>query len=190
MESWSRKVKEAVAVLKKGGVVVFPTETAYGLAADPENRRAVKRIYHIKGREAGKKLPLIAADAGMAIVYAKVSPLLAKLARKHWPGPLTVVGKRAAVRVSSHPVARALSRGLGRPIISTSANVSGQPTCYSVKSFLKQLSLRGVRSNDRTTKQSPDFIIDVGALPRRKPSTIVTERKGQITILRQGSIRL
>jgi len=175
----NKQLEEAIAVLKQGGVVLFPTETAYGLAADTGNAKAVRRIYKIKGRDAGKQLPWIASDAAMAERAAGVSSSLMRLARKHWPGPLTVVGTHAAVRVSSHPAARALARGLGRPITATSANRAGQPACYSVRAFLKQLG-----------KNSPDFILDVGALPRRKPSTIVAEKDGEIVVLRKGPIRL
>lgn len=181
----SKQVKEAIAVLAKGGVVVYPTETAYGLAADVTNAKAVRQIYAIKGREKGMRLPWIVADRQMAEKYVGLSPAMKRLAAKHWPGPLTVVGKKAAVRVSSHPIARALARGLGRPITATSANVSGQPACYSVRAFLKQT---GLVSPIR--RIGPLSFVDVGLLPRRKPSTIVSEQDGKIVVLRQGSIRL
>lgn len=181
MSSRHKQAQEAIAVLKKGGVVVFPTETAYGLAADPANKGAMRRIYLIKGREKTKNLPFIAADFRMAVRFAKPGPLLVKLARTHWPGPLTIVGKKAAVRVSSHSVARALSRALGRPIVSTSANVSGQPVCYSVRAVKKQFAGH---------THQPDYYFDVGALPRRKPSTLVKEEKGRLIVLRQGGIRV
>ena len=172
-----KQLQEAIAVLKKGGVVLFPTETAYGLAADSGNPRAMRKIYRVKGRDAKKQLPFIAATPAMANAFAKIPAPLVKIARRYWPGPLTVVGKRAAVRVSDHPVARALSKGLGRPITATSANISGKPTCYSVRAVLKQ----GVEA---------DFILDVGALRRRKPSTIIAWKDGEIVVLRQGPIRL
>jgi L-threonylcarbamoyladenylate synthase len=177
----NEQFKQAVAVLRKGGVVVFPTETAYGLAADTGNPRAAGKIFAIKGRGHEKKLPAIAASAAMAQRYAEISPKLMNIARAFWPGPLTVVGSRAAVRVSPHPIARALSKALGRPIFSTSANVSGMPTCYSVVEVSKQFARRRLQ---------PDFALDVGPLPRRKPSTIIAEQDGRIVVLRQGSLRI
>lgn len=191
-----KQIQEAITVLKRGGVVVFPTETAYGLAADARNPRAVRRVFEIKGREPGKTPPLIAADRKMAEEYVEIAPALALLVEKHWPGPLTVVGKvgkglssevvrrdgTVAVRVSSSAVARALSKGLGAPIVATSANVSGLSACYSVRTFEKQRAA--------ARHPAPDFVLDAGPLPYRKPSTIVTERKGKVVVLRHGSVSL
>ncbi len=181
-------------VLKHGGVVLFPTETAYGLAVDATNPRAVKRVHEIKGRAEEKTFPLIAADAKMAESVMKLSPRLLALAKKHWPGALTIVApvqKKSglakevvreegtiAVRVSSGAIAKALAKGLGSPITSTSANKSGETTCYSVRAFFKQLPEADV------------FVLDGGAIPRRALSTIIVEENGQIIVRRQGSIRI
>ena len=201
----NKQIDEAINVLTRGGVVVFPTETAYGLAADATNPRAVRRVYEIKGREPGKPPPLIVASRAMAEEYAEIPEALVPLVDAHWPavrgseepsgsrrGALTVVGKvgkglasgvvradgTVAVRVSPHPVARALSKGLGLPIVATSANVSGLSPCYSVNTFLRQLRAAG--------HPEPDAIIDVGPIPRRRPSTIVGVKKGKVVVLRQG----
>lgn len=192
----NKQIDEAINVLKRGGVVVFPTETAYGLAADATDPRAVRHVYDIKGREPGKTPPLIVADRAMAEEYAEIPDVLLPLTEKHWPGALTVVGKvgkglasgvvradgTVAVRVSPHPVARALAKGLGLPIVATSANVSGLSPCYSVNTFLKQLRAAG--------HPEPDAVIDVGPIPRRRPSTIVTVKKGKVVVLRQGSVKV
>lgn len=192
----NKAILEAINVLAHGGVVAFPTETAYGLAADATNPAALRRVNAIKGREPGKTPPLIAADRTMAEEYLVIPDALRPLADAHWPGPLTLVGKvgRAlasgavrsdgtiALRVSSHPVAKALAAGLGRPIVATSANVSGLSNCYSVRTFLKQV---------RDAKHAePDFVIDVGPIPRRKPSTLVAVEKGMVVVLRQGTVRV
>lgn len=187
---------DAPRVLRSGGTVVFPTETAYGIAADATNAQAVRRVMQVKGRDAGKTAPLIVASRAMAARYAVLSPALRALAKQHWPGPLTIVAParpdsglasdiiRAdgtiAVRVSSHPTARALSRALGGPILATSANRAGQPTCYSVQAIKRQFAGR---------KVLPDLFLDAGTLPKRLPSTIITEREGNIEVLRAGSIR-
>jgi len=188
--------KNAVEILKAGGVVCFPTETAYGLAADATNAKAVRRIFEIKGRGKEKTFPLIAASQSMVEKYAILSPIIRRLVKKYWPGPLTVVapirrgvelargtvrGRTIAIRVPNHPIARELSKRLGRPIVSTSANVSGEPVCYSIRAVKKQFV---------DQKFQPDFYLDVGRLPKRKPSTIVMEKNGEIVVLRQGEIKL
>jgi L-threonylcarbamoyladenylate synthase len=199
---------KAVEILKAGGAVVFPTETAYGLAVDATNEKAVRRVFAIKGRGKEKSFPLIAADFKMVEKYAILSPAIKKLVKKYWPGPLTViVGVRhlpleaseakwggapqlssgvirsgtIAIRVPDHPIACELSRRLGQPIVSTSANVSGEPICYSIRAVKKQFVGR---------KTQPDFYLEAGCLKKVKPSTIVMEKDGEIIILRQGEISI
>ena len=130
---------DALNALRAGELVVFPTETFYGIAADAYSEKALARLVSVKGRELGKPIALIAADPEMAFSLGREVPLVArKLAEVFWPGPLTLVFPARAglspeivgvdgvgVRVSSHPIARALSRGLGRPITATSANPAG-----------------------------------------------------------------
>lgn len=188
-------MSEAVDTLKDGGVIVFPTETSYGLAADATNPRAVERLLAIKKRKASQTLPLIVADMQMAKAYADLSPLLESFAKRFWPGALTIVAASRnqldrhavdrngfiALRVSGSDVARALSKGLGKPIVSTSANRSGESDVYSIRAF---------RSQYATAKLQPDLILDAGTLPKRKPSTIIRETGGKIEVLRQGSIKI
>lgn len=187
-----RLVQEAIAVLKQGGVVVFPTETAYGLAADATNEAAVEKIFEIKGRDGEKSLPLIAASREMVERYAGIPRGLEKLASQHWPGPLTLVlpamgglapgvvrNGTVAIRVSSHPIARELCEGLRAPIVSTSANLRGQPTCYSMEDVRAQLG------------DTPDLYIDAGVLHPEPPSTIVSiDDYGYPEVLRQGGLEI
>ncbi|MBI5369661.1 threonylcarbamoyl-AMP synthase [Candidatus Uhrbacteria bacterium] len=191
-------IQEAVAVLKNGGVVVYPTETAYGLAADATNERAVERVRAIKGREAWKTPPLIVADKQMAERYVMLSSVLNKLVHELWPGPLTIVapvsdfGRQelaqgvirdgtVALRVSSHKIASALSRELGKPIVATSANVAGEPTCFDIVC---------VRTQFASQLLQPDFFLDEGPLPECKPSTLIAECDGEVVILREGAIEI
>ncbi len=189
-------MKQAVHVLKQGGVVVFPTETAYGLAADATSATAVARVLLIKQRDRGNPLPLIAADREMVERVAEIPPELGELADKHWPGPLTLELKLfdtglalrfldrgiAGIRVSSHPVAQALSKELGGPIVSTSANRSGKPTCFRVEDLKRQFE-----GCDNT----PDFYLDAGMLEPELPSTIVgLDADRKIVVYRQGRITL
>jgi L-threonylcarbamoyladenylate synthase len=191
-EHLTGQIQEAVDILKRGGVVVFPTETSYGLAADATNEAAVVRVFRIKGREEEKSLPLIASSREMVERYAGIPRGLGNLASQYWPGPLTLVlpamGRLAsgvmkdgtvAIRVSSHPIARALCEGIDRPIVSTSANRTGQRTCYSVADVRAQLG------------DAPDLYIDVGILRPEPPSTIVgIDDYGYPEILRQGSVEI
>ncbi len=190
-------VREAIAVLKKGGVVVFPTETSYGIAADATNTRAIKKVFAIKGRSSEFPPPLIVSSATAALQTVVLSSLLLGFAKRYWPGPLTVKAtpqkgvklsswvKRpdgsVVIRVSSHVVSKALAKGLGRPIIATSANRHGMRSCYSVPAFRRQL---------KGQKFQPDMFLDIGAIPVRKASTIIGEEEGKIVIHRQGSIRI
>lgn len=198
-----RAIRSALRALRAGGVVVFPTETAYGLAADVTNKRALQKIYRIKGRAKSKQLSWIVSSRAMAERYVRMTPLARKLARRYWPGPLTLVLKRkghrgtTALRVSSHPVARALARGLGRPITATSANLAGKKECYTVKDVLSQLhgSTRLTTSGSagfaiKGGHTNPDLALDAGRLPKRKPTTIVDVTANKYHILRKGSITL
>ncbi len=190
-----RALAEAAAVLRAGGVVVMPTETAYGLAAVPSDRAAVGRIYRIKGRPARKALPLI-ADSMASVRRAFVLDGRAlSLARGYWPGPLTLVlpfrrnaglpaaagGTSGAVRVPRSAWARALAEAAGGLVTSTSANLSGEAAIYDARKVVA--SFRGRR-------HAPDLVLDAGALPVRMPSTIVRAKKGKIEVLREGPVKV
>lgn len=191
-------LRVAVKILRDGGVVAYPTDTAYGLAADPENKKAILKIFKIKGRSKEKSLPLIAGSLKIAKKYAVFDILSLHLAKKYWPGPLTLVLKPTAlarknfskkvfnngtiaIRVPGSNAARKLSLAIKRPIISTSANVSGEQMCYSASQIKKQFKDRNLH---------PDFILDGGRLKKVKASTIVEVKDGKIAVLRQGRIKV
>jgi L-threonylcarbamoyladenylate synthase len=140
-------IAEAATAIRAGAVVVFPTETFYGVAVDPFSPAAMERLFALKGREAGKTVALIAADAGSAFALASaIPPAARKLADRFWPGPLTLVMPArgglhdslvgqdggVGVRVSPHPLALALARAVGHPITATSANLTGQPPASTI----------------------------------------------------------
>lgn len=192
------EIRNAVKILKNGGVIVFPTETSYAIGCDATNARAVRRVFAIKGRGAGKGTPLLVDSLQTAERWGVFSSTAKKLAKKYWPGPLTMVvpvrGRKiaksvlqdgtVALRVSSNPVARALARGLGRPLVATSANLSGRPPCYSIRAFLSQIQ----HSTPDPIRREGVVVVNVGALPRRKPTTLVRVVGDQIEILRPGSV--
>ena len=190
----NRDIKKAIAIIKSGGVVAAPTETAYGLIADAMSPQAVKKIFLIKGRSKIKPLPLIAASSAMVKKFFHLNKRESDLAKKYWPGPLTLLlkpknkfpnalalgRKKLAVRVSSSRAIRKISAAVGNPVTATSANKSGAGECYSAMCVEKAF---------RDIKKTPDMILDAGALARKLPSTIIEVSGDKIKVLRQGQIK-
>ncbi|MCK5459935.1 threonylcarbamoyl-AMP synthase [Candidatus Parcubacteria bacterium] len=179
----------SVKILKNSGVAVFPTETAYGLAADFTDKKAVDKIFKIKQRKRKKLLPIIASDIKMAKKYFNFDKNSLILAKKYWPGPLTLIlnkrgqnrGKGIAVRVSNNKFTNQLAKKLGKPITATSANISGQNLCYDIFDVIKQM---------RQNRIKPDIFLDAGTLPKNPPSTIIDARSEKIKTVRQGKIKI
>lgn len=147
-------VKEAADVIKNGGLVVFPTESFYGLAADTRRPFALKKVFRVKRREESKPLLVLIAEKNwINQLSAYVPPKAEKLMRSFWPGPLTIIfpavdeldealtgnAGKVGVRLPSHPVARALVRSVGAPITGTSANISGRPAPTTWEEAFKQI---------------------------------------------------
>lgn len=183
-------MKEAVQILKKGGIIVLPTDTVYGLGADAFNSKAVDRIYEVKNRPSHLPLPLLLSDVSQITMVAESVPEVGwLLASGFWPGGLTLVlpkiaslpshltrGPTIAVRIPNHPVCLALIEGLGRPIIGTSANISGRPSCLTADEVKQQLG------------DKVDLIVDGGKCPGGGESTIVDVTAEVPVVLRQGII--
>lgn len=183
----------AADFVARGEVVAYPTETFYGLAADPRNAHAIERVFAAKGRRSEEPLPLIAADlAQVERWFGTLSPIAATLARGFWPGPLTLVlplpadlalptnltaGRdNIAVRVPAHAVARALAALAGGVITSTSANPSGTPPATTADEVRRTLA-------DRVA-----LVIDGGTTAGGAPSTIVDVMGAQPRLVRAGVI--
>ena len=176
-------IAAAVEALRNGEIVCYPTETFYALGIDLRNSSARQRLFSTKRRSAEKDLPLIASDMQMVSKFSDTSdPRLHALTKKFWPGPLTVVlrslgGKGSlAIRISSHPIARELARSFGSPIVSTSANVSGEPA-IAEPSLLNHEVQRYIA-----------VLLDDGRCAGGKPSTIVSLLEKPAKILREGEI--
>lgn len=172
-------VKYALQVLRQGGVIVYPTESSYGIGADFSNEKAVRRIFRIKGRIKGKKLSVIVGSIAAIKKYAIIRKDAAALARKFMPGPLTLVVNAKpkgtiAFRIPSHPFALSLAKRYKKPITATSANISDKPSLYKIKDVI------------RIFGGSVDLIIDAGDLPKNKPSTIYDLSKKKL--LRKGPV--
>jgi L-threonylcarbamoyladenylate synthase len=184
-------LQEAAKWIRGGGVVALPTDTLYGLAVDPFQAAAVERVFAVKGREAGRALPLIAADAAqVAARLGPLPPLGDRLAQRFWPGPLTLLvvahaalphgvtagTGRVGVRVPAHDVARAICRGVDGPVTATSANRSGEPATADPDVV------------ERTLGGSVDLLIDTGPAPGGPPSTIVDVTGPAPRLVREGAV--
>lgn len=185
-------VKYACEQIKAGHVLGMPTDTFYGLAADPYNLRAVERVYEIKSRLKHKPLSLLIENVDQAEEFAKpLSDDFHILARRFWPGPLTIIVPAAshlplkvtantgnvALRVPAAEIPLAVVRSAGIPITATSANLSGAAECTTAQQVRDQL------------KDRIPLIVDGGKSPRSVPSTIVHfTDDGSWSILREGAI--
>lgn len=188
-------IPEIVTALRAGQVLVYPTETVYGLGCDATNSVAVDKIFAIKKRQQDKSVLVIAANLGMMMDYIGWTPKLQELADKYWPGPLTIVApvkfkndlasgviaedNTVAFRVTDHPLAHELSQQLGKPIVSTSANISATANPYEIEDVLEMFG---------NQIEQPDIIIDGGSLPHHSPSTIIKIVGEEIVVLRQGEL--
>jgi L-threonylcarbamoyladenylate synthase len=188
------------ALLEMGGVLAIPTESSYGLAADPRNAEGIARVYGLKGRDGSKALPLVAAGRGQIAalgldVGALERPELAPLVARWWPGPLTVVlplregadpaglpvlapDGTVAVRIPGHRGLRELLAAVGRPLTATSANRSGEPPV---------LDPDGAAALLAGLPEGTAAVIDGGVLPGGPPSTLVRPRDGRVEVLRPGA---
>ena len=184
-------VARAAVILRAGGIVAYPTDTFYGLAANPASVAAIQQLYRIKGRRVDPAMPLIAAGIEQVEACAgALSPLARRLVERLWPGPLTIVipawagladavhagTGTVAVRVPAHPTARALAAACGWPITSTSANRSADPAPTTPADVRLTLGA------------SLDAIIDGGALPGGLPSTIVDVTGLEPRLVRAGAV--
>jgi len=179
-----QKARQSIA---QGELIIFPTDTVYGLAADPFNEKAVMSVIKAKQRAIDKGFPVLVANINLAKQLVDFSPNALNLAKQFWPGALTLVlplkkalpnlttGYRTslAIRIPSHPIAKLLAQ---LPIIGTSANVSGQKPPITADEARAQLG------------HSVKLILDSGPAKNGKPSTIVDLTGSEPRILREGAI--
>ena len=185
------EIRQAVGLLREGGVAAIPTDTLYGLAADAFNAEAIERVFAVKERPDGLALPvLLSGLEQLEMVSGNVPEEAVALAEAYWPGPLTlIVGKDAAlpprltagqetvaVRVPAHPVPRELAGRLGRPITGTSANISGAPDPQNIDELRCQVG-------DRV-----DCVVSCGPVPAGTASTIVDLTAGVPKLVREGAV--
>ena len=187
----SAGIARAARVILAGGVVAMPTDTFYGLAANPFRADAVARVFEAKGRQRERALPLVAAD--LEQVTARLGELTSSaraLADRFWPGPLTLLlaappalapdvsggTGHVGVRVPAHEVARALCRACGVPLTATSANISGDPASADPDIIARTLG-------DRI-----ELLLDAGPAPGGLASTIVDATGETPRLVRAGAV--
>lgn len=186
-------IKKAVACLRKGGILLYPTDTCYGLAADIFNETAFRKLYQLKDMSYVKPISIMVSSLDEAKKYGQFFDVAADVAKNFWPGPLTViVNKKSAlppflnigvdtigIRVVDFPFIRNLVETYDFPLTTTSANISGKKECYSVADFKKQFKGRLLL---------PDLAIDAGKLSRNVPSTVVEVTGNALRFVRDGKL--
>ena len=188
-----RAPRRALEVLRRGGVVVYPTDTVYGVGCRIDDDASVRRIYALKGRAATDPLPVLIADPTQLDEYGTaISAFARRLAALHWPGALTIVVRRSArvpalvagggdtigLRVPGHALPRALIRELGVAVVGTSANSHGARSPLTAQQVVFDLG-------DRV-----DLVIDGGRVPLGRESTVVDATVEPPRLLRQGALLL
>lgn len=184
-------IEQAIDILKRGGIVAFPTDTVYGLGANAHDEGAVLRVYEAKGKPRNLPLPLLLGDVSQIAAVARDVPEIAwRLVQQFLPGALTLVlyrspsvssvitggGEKVAVRMPDHPIPIALIEGLRAPITGTSANLTGSPSPITAQEVHYQMG-------DRV-----DLIIDGGRCPGGIASTVLDLTGEAPSILREGAI--
>lgn len=187
-----KEIKEIATEIKKGKIVIFPTETVYGIGTNALDEQACNEIFEIKGREKEKPLIVLISDKNMLNTIAKeINEIEKKLIEKFWPGPLTIVlqkkenipyivtaGKEeVSVRMTSGKIAQKLVQEADIPIVAPSANLSGKPTGVNPKDIVKDF------------EDTADYMIDCGIIESELTSTVVKVIENKIHVIREGKIK-
>lgn len=189
-KDYSQEIAIVVDVLKKGGVIIYPTDTLYGLGANALNLVAVERVFDIKGRDFSKPLPILARNIKWVKEMAYVGNW-EKTLEKIWPGKVTAIlekrdiipnkvtagGKTVGIRIADHVLVDKILAKFGYPLTSSSANISGQEPTNKIDEIVSTFEGR---------KYKPDLVLDVGTLPKSDPSVVVDFTSSKPKILRVG----
>lgn len=186
--------QQAALVLENGGSVIYPTETCYGIGVDATNQKAVDMLYDYKGFRGQKPFSMAVVDREMAEKYVHINEMADNLYKNYLPGPVTVVSESkglvakgveteygtVGIRIPDHDIPVAIVKAFGKPMTSTSANVSYKPVPYSIEQLLKLTPKKSL--------QFIDLIIDAGTLPKNVPSTVLDTTMNSLEVLREGKI--
>jgi len=187
-------IEDVKHVLSSGGLVVFPSDTVYGLLVDATNEAAVKKLIQFKNRLPGKAISVFVSDLDSCKKYVFINPKQSEILSKLLPGPFTMVLSSThavqhllesekgtlGVRIPDYQLILKLASAFGKPITATSANLGGNSPHYSIDSFLHQIP--------HAKKDLVDLIVDAGKLPRNKPSTVLDLTESKVRTIRSGDI--
>jgi len=185
-----KEIEHAAEIIKNSGLVIYPTDTVYGLGADAFDRQAVLRVFEAKQRRLDKPISIAVASMEQAREVVEWNNAANVIAKKFLPGPLTIILKKKAkfpdeltagedkigIRIPNHPVALELIKLVGNPITTTSANISGQPDPRTAEEAVKQIG------------KKVDFVLDAGKCKIGEPSTVIDLTAGKVEIIRKGSL--
>jgi len=181
-------IEKAIQIVKQGGIVIFPTDTVYGIGCDPYNKKSVKKIYDLKSREFSKPFPILVDSKETAKKIVEFDEITNKITEKFWPGPLTIILKltdnklkeslnleeKIAIRIPSNKCMLKLLKKCNF-LVGTSANISNQPSFSDPNECLKNM-------------QNFDVFIDGGIIDSKGESTIIEIENEKIKIIREGSL--
>lgn len=195
LKNSSKNFKEITKSIKKGEVIICPTDTIYGLIVDAQNKKAVKKVFKIKKRKKQKALPIFVKDVKMAERLALINEEQKFFLKKVWPGKTTVILKRrrscglpeilfggaetVGLRIPKYRLVNILTKETNLPLTGTSANISGKAGSNEIKKVLNQF---------KGQKFQPDLVIDAGNLKKNKPSAVVDLTGPNSKILRTGRL--
>lgn len=186
-------LNQTLEVLKNGGLIIFPSDTVYGLLCDATNEQAVKKLITFKNRPAGKPISVF-SNLKFIDQLVKINTEQKKIIEEILPGPFTLIlpskhnvnklleseSGTLGIRIPMFQLINRLIQEYGKPVTATSANIAGQPAHYSISTLLNKLSNK--------QKELIDLIVDAGVLSRNKPSTVVDLSQSDIKVLRQGDL--
>ena len=193
IKNQNKIINRTVNVLQNGGLIIFPTDTVYGLLCDATNEQAVKKLIQFKNRPAGKAISVF-SNFNLVNQLVKISNQQITILKQFLPGPFTIIlpskhnvnklleseTGALGIRIPMYRYIEVLTNSFKKPITATSANLAGRSPHYSVESLLSELTGK--------QKELIDLVINAGTLPRNKPSTVVDLSKNDVRILRQGDI--
>lgn len=174
-------IQNVAEILRKGGLVILPTDTVYGVAACPDVPGAEERLYHVKKRPMNKPIALLVQDVDcVEKKCGKLDAITARLAERYWPGPVTIVIRIGAgwegFRVPDNPLVLSILNEVGGSLRVTSANQSGQPPALTAQDAVAAFGAL------------VELVLDTGAVPAGIPSTVVRISNGSLDVLRDGAV--
>ena len=190
----NKDIQEAIKILSSGGIVIFPTDTAFGIGCRIDDQKAIKRLFEIRKRPQSQATPVLVDSLEMAEEYVRNIPqeVISKLVKPYWPGALTIVlpcytekvpelvrggGENIGIRIPNNPMVLEIIKGVGVPILGPSANFHGEKTPYRFEDL------------DKNLVKLVDYVLE-GKCLLKKPSTVIDCSKKPWGVIRQGAIRI